>query len=309
MGRIDATSSDVIVSLRILAYFRTLESSNTRKMKLGWLMVKENKEHRDNDIIDTDLYEDIDDDEMYELVWEGKRKVLEKARQEKEQPSKRPFPKWAFWLISLALVFNLIALLPQTFSIPAIDFLITSAKLSTQDDIKAYKKAVVVVETEDSKGTGFAISSDGTIITNHHVIEGEDTVTVAFPDDGLFTAKVKEDYPSVDLAVLKVDAEKLPHLTLAQETTYERNEAISFIGNPLRFQGIANEGTIIGNTTLANWEDEVVMIDAPVYRGNSGSPVMNESGKVICVIFETLNHDKHGRVGLFVPIDYFDRNQ
>lgn len=268
-------------------------------------MYKEDKQHKDNDMIDEDLYEDIDDEEMYELVQEAKRKALEKERQEKDHKPKRPFPKWAFWIISLALVFNLLALLPQTFSIPAIDFLMTSAKLSSNADVKEHKKAVVVVETEDGRGTGFAITENGTIITNHHVIEGEDSVTVAFPDEGLFTAKVTADYPAVDLAVLQVNAKNLPHLQLAQETTFESDEAISFIGNPLRFQGIANTGTIIDYTSLDDWDQRVVMIDAPVYRGNSGSPVINNQGEVIGVIFATLDHDTYGRVGLFVPIDYY----
>src|SRR5690625_7750205 len=87
--------------------------------------------------------------------------MKEKERKAKKQrTTKRPFPKWAFWLIASAMMFNIIALLPQTFSIPAIDFLITSAKLSTQSDIKSYKKAVVVIETNDSKGTGYSISED-----------------------------------------------------------------------------------------------------------------------------------------------------
>ena len=47
------------------------------------------------------------------------------------------------------------------------------------------------------------------------------------------------------------------------------------------------------------------MMKAPVYRGNSGSPVLNKDGKVIGVIFATLDHDEHGRVGLFVPIDEY----
>lgn len=272
-------------------------------------MHKEDEQHKAEDMIDKDLYEDIDDDEMYELVQEGRRKVLEKARLEKDKKPKRPFPKWTFWLISLALILNLIALLPQTISIPAIDFLMTSAKLSGQADVKEHKKAVVVVETEDGRGTGFAISADGTIITNHHVIEGEDSVTIAFPDEGLFTAKVTADYPAVDLAVLKVDAENLPHLKLAKETTFETDEAISFIGNPLRFQGIANKGTVIDYTNLSDWEEPVVMIDAPVYRGNSGSPIINDNGEVIGVIFATLNHETYGKVGLFVPIDYYYDNR
>src|SRR5699024_1337163 len=106
--------------------------------------------------------------------------------------------------IALALVFNVVALLPQTFSIPAVEFIKTSAKLSAQEDIKSYKEAVVVIETEDSKGTGFAMNEEGDILTNYHVVEGNNTVTVAFPEDGLFSGEVVETYPDIDLAVLKV---------------------------------------------------------------------------------------------------------
>lgn len=258
------------------------------------------------DIIDEDLYEDIDDEEMYELVQEARRGALERARQQRENPTtKRPFPRWAFWFIAVAMVFNVFALLPQTFSIPAIDFLITSAKLSTQDDIKLYKKSVVVIEAANSRGTGFSISSDGTILTNHHVVEGEETVAVAFPDEGLFTAEVVDTYPSIDVAVLKVDAEDLPFLELASETTFKQGEYVNFIGNPLRFQGIANEGTIIDYIQLSSWDEEVLMIKAPIYRGNSGSPIINEDGQVIGIVFATLNQEKHGKVGLFIPIDYY----
>ncbi|WP_163971381.1 S1C family serine protease [Oceanobacillus halotolerans] len=258
------------------------------------------------DVVDEDLYEEIEEEELVELVEIERQKALQRAKEDEENKKpKRPFPKWAFWLISIAMVFNVFAVLPQTFSIPAIDFLITSAKLSTQEDIQTYKEAVVVIETNDSRGTGFAITSNGTILTNHHVVEGEDTVTVAFPEDGLFQGEVVASYPSVDLAVVETNGDDLPYLQLAAETQYEPNESIYFIGNPLRFQGIANEGTILESTLLSSWEEEVLMIEAPVYRGNSGSPIINDNGEVIGVIFATLNHDNYGRVGLFVPIDYY----
>lgn len=259
-----------------------------------------------DDIIDEDLYEEFDEEELYELVEEARQDALQKERDRKqEKKPKSPFPKWVFWLIAVALIFNVIALLPQTFSIPAVDFLMTSAKLSKQEDMKTYKEAVVVIEAEDSKGTGFAISTDGTILTNFHVIEGNDTVTVAFPEDGLFTGEVIETYPDIDLAVLQVDGYDLPYLPLADTFTYEPDEKVFFIGNPLKFQGIANEGTVIDYIGVKSKDLPVVMLDAPVYRGNSGSPVIDEDGEVIGVVFATLHHDDEGRVGLFIPIDYY----
>jgi S1-C subfamily serine protease len=264
-------------------------------------------DRKEHDIIDEDLYEEFDDEELYELVQLEKKKALERERQEKEEPKpKRRFPKWLFWLIAIAMVFNIFALIPQTFSIPAIDFLQTSARLSSQDDIQTYKESVVVVETMDSRGTGFSVSDNGTIMTNYHVIEGEEEVTVAFPEVGLFNAEVTELYPDIDLAILEVEkGEDLPYLKLAEEAAFKEDEHIYFIGNPLMFNGIANEGTIAGYTNLSSWDEPVVMLKAPVYRGNSGSPVINHDGEVIGVVFATLNHDIEGRVGLFVPIDYY----
>src|SRR5690625_5105184 len=137
------------------------------------MMEKKDREEKEIDnIIDTDLYEEIDEEELLELVEEEREKALQRAKERREAPAKSMFPKWVFWVIALAMLFNVIALLPQTFSIPAIDFLQTSMKLSQQTDIQEYKKAVVVIETTDGKGTGFSINDKGTIITNHHVIEG-----------------------------------------------------------------------------------------------------------------------------------------
>src|SRR5690625_4314119 len=105
-----------------------------------------------HDIIDKDLYEELDDDELLDLVEEARIEALEKARRRRDMKEpKRPFPKWMFWLVAFAMFFNIVAILPQTFSIPAVEFLITSAKLSTDPTIKQYKRSVVVIETENSK--------------------------------------------------------------------------------------------------------------------------------------------------------------
>src|SRR5699024_10374410 len=124
---------------------------------------------RDHDIIDDDLYEELDEEELYELVEQERQRALARAQEDKNKKPRRRFPKWVFWLIAGVMVLNVASLIPRTFSIPAIDFLITSAKLSTQDDIQTYNKSVVVIETDDSRGTGFSISADATFITNHYV--------------------------------------------------------------------------------------------------------------------------------------------
>lgn len=272
------------------------------------MMLMDNKNDTfHQDIIDEDLYEEFDDEELIELVEEARQEALQKDhdRKQKNKRPKSPFPKWFFWLIAIAMVINVFALLPQTISIPAIDFLKTSATLSSQDNIKTYKQSVVVIETDGGRGTGFTFNEDGDILTNYHVIEGYDTVTVGFKDEGLFTGEVKETYPDVDLAVVEIDGKNMPYLPLADTFTHTSDEPIYFIGNPLRFTGIANEGTVIDYTMVSSKDEPVVMLDAPVYRGNSGSPVIDRHGEVIGVVFATLDNDDEGRVGLFIPIDYF----
>lgn len=271
--------------------------------------MKEDSENNYEDDIELDERDEpVDplDEEIQRLVLEAQREAWEAERTDasKHKPKTR-FPRWIFWLIAAVMLVNTVSILPQVYSIPAIEFLKTSAKLLTNKEMATYKKSVAVISTFDSKGTGFSISEDGTLLTNYHVVEGNNKVTVAFPDDGRFTADVVQTYPAIDLAILKIDGKDLPFLELADATVFEEGESIRFIGNPLSFSGIANEGTVMDYTNLSDWEKEVVMIQAPVYRGNSGSPIINKEGKVIGVIFATLDHDEYGKVGLFIPIDYY----
>lgn len=249
------------------------------------------------------------EEEFLELVLEEQQKALALERERRAQGNKpkrqHKSVRMIVWIIAFALVFNTFALLLNMFSIPAIEFLQVSTRLSGQEDIREYKKAVVEISTGDSKGTGFAISNDGYILTNNHVIEDAFQLTVVFPDDGIYEAQIIASYPEIDTALIKVEAENLPHLTLAEDATTEIDEHVYFIGNPLYFTGIANEGTLLEEVQLNDWQLPVRMMQAPVYKGNSGSPVINDEGLVIGVVFATLDTDEHGKVGLFVPIDYF----
>lgn len=263
----------------------------------------------DKESIEKEL-EDISDEELQILVLEAQREALEKEALQKTRPKpNRPFPKWIFWTMAVVLFINSFAIIFQIYSIPAIEFIKTSAKLSAQEDIARYKEAVVVVLTDDSKGTGFSISEEGQILTNYHVVDDNKSVIVGFPEAGRFKADVIKTYPSIDLAILQVDEKDLPYLELAENPSYSFGDPITFIGNPLKFTGIANEGTLIDFYQLSDWEVPVMMMEAPVYRGNSGSPVLNEEGQVIGIVFATLDHDEHGKVGLFIPIKEYYNTQ
>ncbi|ENH96276.1 S7 family peptidase [Gracilibacillus halophilus YIM-C55.5] len=265
-------------------------------------------EREDNDIIDDDLYEDLEHEEMYELVQEERRKLQEKQQEQNDNTSKKRLgPRWLIWGIAIAMFIQVIAIIPQTFSIPAINFLKTSASLMQDSDVQTYREGVVVVSGDNNKGTGFAISEDGYIMTNHHVVEDQMRISVAFQEKGQFQAEIMDTWPAVDLALLKVDGENLPYLPIsdAKASAVKTKEDVLFIGNPLAFTDIANQGDLIGMTTLDDWERSVYMLDAPVYRGNSGSPVIDENGQVIAVIFATIHKEEHGRVGLAVPIEAF----
>lgn len=263
-------------------------------------------EHLFHDMIDKDLFEDFTEEERTELVEEARIEALKKAKARENQPQKRGFSKWILWSIVAGLCFYMVALIPQTYSIPAFKFLSVSHSLSQQADIQHYKEAVVAVETEDGKGTGFSMTSSGSILTNYHVIEDQQQVSVIFPDAGMYQAEVTETYPDIDAAVLELEEDKadFPTLDIAEDFQLHEGEDIYFIGNPLKFTGIANKGNVLDYINVEDKEKPMVMLDAPVYRGNSGSPVIDEDGEVIGVIYATTYEEDHGRVGLFIPIDY-----
>lgn len=265
-----------------------------------------NKRENELDQLDRDLIEQLDVEEMHVLIREAQSEALHRDAMEKtkEKPVRR-FPKWLFWFIAVVFLFSTFSFVFQIYSIPAIEFLAASTRLSSDEDVQLYKKSVVTIAAGDSKGTGFSITSDGKILTNYHVIEGNQTLIVDFPDNGIYTAKVVDTYEEIDLALLQVEGENLPFLELSDNPSYMEHDPIIFIGNPLRFHGIVNEGSLIDSVRLSDWDTEVIMMKAPVYRGNSGSPVLDESGHVIGVVFATMKHKEYGKVGLFVPIGTF----
>lgn len=208
-------------------------------------------------------------------------------------------------IVSISLLSYVFALWPKLFNLATIEFLTTSIELSKNEEVQLYKESVVVVNTESSKGTGFYFSDEGYIITNNHVIEDEQKITVSFNDGEIYPAEVISSDEIIDIAILKIDTEGKNYPVLEFEENWEPNQSVYIIGNPLYSNFVVNKGNVIGLTTRQGIS--MLAIDAPIYRGNSGSPVINSDGNVIGVIYATTTIDYQGtqkKVGLAIPIEY-----
>lgn len=209
-------------------------------------------------------------------------------------------------MIAIALLGNVFSIWPQIFNLASIEFISVSRELSQNEDVQLYKESIVVVSDGNSKGTGFHISEDGHILTNQHVVDGRSSVVVTFEGGDMYHAEVVRTYDDIDIALLKMETDDSDHPVLDFEESWEPSEQVYFIGNPLFFNYIANKGNILDLTP--DRDIPMLMVDAPIYKGNSGSPVINEDGNVIAVIYATSRVDYEGsrkRVGLAVPVEYF----
>ena len=156
----------------------------------------------------------------------------------------------------------------------------------------AASPSVVSVRTGEGSGTGFLVDSDGTIVTNAHVVGDNDQVQVRFEDDGeLHDAEVLGVDASTDLAVLKVDASAangVKPLALADSDKVQVGDTALAIGYPLGLDRTATAGIISGlerDIEAPNGFsiDKVIQTDAPINPGNSGGPLLNANGEVIGV--------------------------
>ncbi len=138
-----------------------------------------------------------------------------------------------------------------------------------------------------SLGSGFIISPDGYIVTNHHVIENADVVRVNLggknTQDKLIDAEVIGTDPETDLALLKIKAENLPHLVFGDSNSLEVGEWVVAIGSPLGLDHTVTAGIVSakGRNIQSGSYDDFLQTDASINRGNSGGPLLNMKGEVV----------------------------
>jgi serine protease Do len=134
-------------------------------------------------------------------------------------------------------------------------------------------------------GSGFVISEDGFIVTNNHVIEQADEITIEFFSGEELTAEVVGTDPNTDLALLKVEAdEPLPFVPWGDSDAAQVGDWVMAMGNPLG-QGFSVSAGIVSarGRALSGSYDDYIQTDAAINRGNSGGPLFNMDGEVIGV--------------------------
>lgn len=153
-------------------------------------------------------------------------------------------------------------------------------------------------------GSGFIISDDGYVLTNAHVVEGADEVTVTLTDRREFKAKVLGADRRSDVAVLKVEARNLPSLRMGDSNKIRVGEWVIAIGSPFNLENTVTAGIISAKQRDTGEYLPLIQSDVAVNPGNSGGPLINMRGEVIGINSQiaTLSGAYNG-ISFAVPID------
>ena len=146
---------------------------------------------------------------------------------------------------------------------------------------------------ERGLGSGVIVTSDGHILTNHHVVDGAQDIRVELSDGRSLPARVVgSDQPS-DLAVLRVEATGLPVLPLADSDRARVGDVVLAVGNPLGVGQTVTAGIISAKGRSTGLSDgsfeDFIQTDAPINRGNSGGPLVNTAGELVGINSQILS--------------------
>ncbi len=155
-----------------------------------------------------------------------------------------------------------------------------------------------------SSGTGFVVDPTGLLVTNRHVLQNSLYANITF-NNGVTSGEaitLAQD-PKLDIALIKIEAQNLPHVTLSTEENVLIGQVITVIGNPRRLQNTVTSGII---SQLRKQQDGTLwhQISAPISPSSSGSPVFNEKGEVISVAFASIKGEGNQNLNFAIPISY-----
>jgi serine protease Do/serine protease DegQ len=163
---------------------------------------------------------------------------------------------------------------------------------------------------EEGLGSGVIVSPDGYVLTNNHVVEGADELKVSLSDDREFVAKVIGADPKTDIAVIKVEGDKLPVLTLADSDNIRVGDVVFAVGNPLAVGQTVTMGIVSAKGRSVGILDEVagyesfIQTDAAINMGNSGGALIDAKGRLIGINSAILSPSRGNiGIGFAVPIN------
>jgi Do/DeqQ family serine protease len=155
-------------------------------------------------------------------------------------------------------------------------------------------------------GSGVIVSPSGYILTNHHVVEAADEIEVALSDGQKLLAKVVGNDPETDLAVLRVNADKLPSITLGQSEQLRVGDVVLAIGNPFGVGQTVTSGIVsaLGRSGLhINTFENFIQTDAAINPGNSGGALVDARGNLVGI--NTAIYSRSGGsmgIGFAIPV-------
>ncbi|MFN3566059.1 MAG: DegQ family serine endoprotease [Burkholderiaceae bacterium] len=153
-------------------------------------------------------------------------------------------------------------------------------------------------------GSGFIISSDGYVMTNHHVVEGADEIIVTLPDKREFKAKLVGSDRRTDVALVKIDATGLPTVPIGDPAKLKVGEWVIAIGSPFGLDNTVTAGIVSAKGRETGDYLPFIQTDAAVNPGNSGGPLINMRGEVVGInsqIFTTSG--AYAGISFAIPID------
>ena len=138
---------------------------------------------------------------------------------------------------------------------------------------------------KEATGSGVIISSDGYIVTNNHVVEGADELTVTLNDNREFSARVVGTDKQTDLALLKVNAKNLPTLPIGDSDKLKVGEWVIAVGNPYNLSSTVTAGIVSAKSrglgATQNGIESFIQTDAAINPGNSGGALVNTQGELV----------------------------
>lgn len=157
-------------------------------------------------------------------------------------------------------------------------------------------------------GSGVIVRADGYVLTNHHVIDGADEITIELLNRRSFSAKIIGSDPPSDLAVLKVEASDMPALALGNSDETRVGDIVLALGNPLGIGQTVTAGIISAKSRSTGLSDgsfeDFLQTDAPINQGNSGGALVNTAGLLVGINSQILSPTGVNiGIGFAVPVN------